>query len=107
MLCGNNFLDLTSPITLERGVSLGPGVIIMTHNRYNKNPFLESRLAHTCGKKEVLIKEGSGIKAGAIVTMGVTIGKNVVVGAGAVVNRDIPNNSFAVGMPARVIKEIK
>lgn len=104
---GNNFLDLSAHITLEKGVSLGPGVTIMTHNRYNYNPFLEERLAHTCGKKDVLIKEGTGIKAGALITMGVTIGKNSVVAGGAVVNRDIPDSCFVGGVPAKLIKAIK
>lgn len=35
---------------------------------------------------------------------GVKIGKGVVVGANAVVNKDIPDNCVAVGIPARVIK---
>lgn len=39
-------------------------------------------------------------------TWGVTIGKNSIIGAGAVVNKDIPANSIAVGVPARVIKRI-
>ena len=103
---GNCFLDLTAHITLEEGVSLGPGVIIMTHNRYNHNAFLEEKLAHTCGRKDVLIKRGAGIKAGALIVMGVTIGENVVVAGNAVVNRDVPDNCFVAGVPARVIKEI-
>lgn len=107
LLNGNNYLDLSAPITLERGVSLGPGVIIMTHNRYNHNPFLEERLGHTCGVKEVLIKEGAGIKAGALIVHGITIGRNAVVGGNAVVNRDVPDNCFVAGVPARLVKEIK
>ena len=104
---GNNYLDLTSKITLKKGVSLGPGVTINTHNRYNYNPFLEERLSHTCGQKGVLIKEGAGIKAHALITMGVTVGKNAVVAGGSVVNRDVPDNVFVAGIPARVIKEIE
>ena len=107
LLNGNNYLDLTAKITLEKGVSLGPGVTIMTHNRYNFNLFLEDRLAHTCGKKDVLIKEGSGIKAGALITMGVTIGRNAVVAGGAVVNRDVSDNTFVAGVPVRLVKELK
>lgn len=103
---GNTYLDLTSPLTLEAGVSLGPGSIVMTHNRYNFNPFLETHLAHTCGRKGVLIKKGSGIKAGARIVMGVTIGENAVVAAGAVVNRDVADNTFVAGVPARLIKTI-
>jgi acetyltransferase-like isoleucine patch superfamily enzyme len=70
VLNGNIYLDLTSKITLKKGVSLGPGVIIMSHNPYNRNSLLEDRLQHTCGVKSVLIKEGAGIKANALVTMG-------------------------------------
>lgn len=104
---GNNYLDLTGRITLEKGVSLGPGVIVMTHNRYNYNAFLEERLAHTCGIKDVLIKEGAGIKAGALIIHGITIGRNAVVAGNAVVNRDVQDNCFVAGVPARLVKEIK
>ena len=103
---GNTYLDLTARITLEQGVSLGPGTIIMTHNRYNFNPFLEEHLAHTCGRKDVLIKRGSGIKAGAVIVMGITVGENAVVAGGAVVNRDVADNTFVGGVPARLIKSI-
>lgn len=41
--------------------------------------------------------------AGAKVLGPVTIGDNCVVGANSVVNRDIPSNSVAAGLPARVI----
>lgn len=34
---------------------------------------------------------------------GVTIGDNVIIGAGAIVTKDIPSNSIAVGVPARVV----
>lgn len=39
-----------------------------------------------------------------IILPGVIIGNNVIIGAGAVVAKDIPDNSVAVGVPARVIK---
>ncbi len=107
VLNGNNFIDVSARVTMEEGVSLGPGVIIMSHNSYNGNEFLKDRLSHTCGCKDVLIKKGAGIKAGAVVAMGVTIGENAVIGGQAIVNRDIPANSFAVGTPAKVTNEIK
>lgn len=36
----------------------------------------------------------------------VTIGKNVIVGAGAVVTKDVPDNSLVVGIPGKIIKEL-
>ena len=46
------------------------------------------------------------IGAGAVIMPGVTIGDNSVIGAGSVVTRDIPSNSFAAGVPCKVIREI-
>ena len=37
---------------------------------------------------------------------GVTIGRGCVIGAGSVVTRDIPPDSFAAGVPCRVIRPI-
>ena len=44
--------------------------------------------------------------AGVIVLPGVTIGDNTVVGAGSVVNKDLPANVVAVGVPCRVLRPI-
>jgi acetyltransferase-like isoleucine patch superfamily enzyme len=37
---------------------------------------------------------------------GVTIGNRVIIGTGSIVTKDIPDNSVAVGIPARVIKTV-
>lgn len=42
----------------------------------------------------------------AVILPGVTIGPNAIVGAGAVVARDVPENSVVVGSPARVVAKL-
>lgn len=52
------------------------------------------------------IKVGDYVYIGnnVLIMPGVTIGNKVIIGAGAVVTRDIPDNSVVVGVPAKVIK---
>ena len=52
----------------------------------------------------VRIEDGAFIGINAIVLPGLTIGRNAVVGAGAVVTRDVPAHSVAVGNPAHIIR---
>ena len=52
----------------------------------------------------ITVEDNVYIGVRAIVMPGVTIGRNSVIGAGSIVTRDIPPNSVAVGIPARVIK---
>lgn len=54
--------------------------------------------------KPIVVGNDVYIGNNVIILPGVTIGNNVVIGAGAVVSKDIPDNSVAVGVPARVIK---
>ena len=51
---------------------------------------------------------GRNVWVGANVSIlpGVTIGDNAVVGAGAVVTKDVPENTIVGGVPARVIRHI-
>ena len=46
---------------------------------------------------------GAGVK----VLDGVIVGRDAIVGAGAVVAKDVPPFSIAVGVPAKVIKKRK
>ena len=46
------------------------------------------------------------IGSGANILPGVSIGDNSIIGAGSVVIKDIPANSVAVGIPAKVIKNL-
>ena len=54
------------------------------------------------------ITVGSNVFIGvsAVIMPGVTIGDNCIIGAGSIVTKDIPSNSIAVGVPAKVIKSV-
>jgi bifunctional UDP-N-acetylglucosamine pyrophosphorylase/glucosamine-1-phosphate N-acetyltransferase len=53
------------------------------------------------------IGEGAFIGSDTMLVAPVKIGAGAKTGAGAVVTKDIPPNSLAVGVPARVIRELK
>lgn len=55
--------------------------------------------------KPIVIEDDVWIAAGCHILSGVTIGKGSVIGAGSVVTSDIPPNSIAVGVPAKVVKK--
>lgn len=57
--------------------------------------------------KPIRIEDEVWIGGGAILLPGVTVGKGSVVGAGAVVTKDIPPCTVAVGNPARVIRTLE
>lgn len=91
-------------ITLGRNVYITDGVKFITHDGSTLifrqyTPDLEIT-------KPIVVGNDVFIGNNVIVLPGVTIGDNVVIGAGAVVSRDIPSNSLAVGVPARRIKSV-
>jgi len=55
----------------------------------------------------VRLESHSGIGTGSILLPGVTVHQGAYVGAGAVVTRDVPAYTLAVGVPARVVKHLK
>ena len=54
----------------------------------------------------MIIGNNVWIGSGANILPGVSIGDNSIIGAGSVVIKDIPANSVAVGIPAKVIKNL-
>jgi acetyltransferase-like isoleucine patch superfamily enzyme len=54
----------------------------------------------------IRIEENCWIGAGAIILDGVTVGRGACIGAGAVVTKSVPPHSLAVGVPARVIRDL-
>ena len=88
------------------GVEIGDNVLIAPDVRIvTVDHDLQDRMnLYRFGK--VTVKENAWICIGAIVCPGVTIGKNAVVAAGAVVTKDVPDNTMVGGNPARMIKTL-
>ncbi|WP_413670683.1 DapH/DapD/GlmU-related protein [Mucilaginibacter sp. Mucisp86] len=95
-----SFLDMGG-ITLEDHVLIGPKVNLITEN-HPLDP--TDRRGMLC--KPILIKRNAWIGAGATILPGVIIGENAVVAAGAVVSKDVADNTVVGGVPAKVIRTI-
>ena len=99
-------------VTIGNNNNFGPNVTIVTP----MHPMIaEERRGMICSDgverflcyaKPVTIGNDCWFGANVVVCPGVTIGDNCVIGAGSVVTRDIPSNSFAAGVPAKVIRMI-
>ena len=106
MKVGKNFgrlngviLDPSHCWLLEIGddVTIAPRVHILCHDASTKRFLGYTKIGR--------VKIGNNVFIGAesVVLPNVTIGNNVVIGANSTVTHDIPDNSVAVGSPARVI----
>lgn len=89
-------------ITLGSNVHITDGVRFLTHD--GGTLLFRHRVPDLEITKPICVGDNVYIGNNVILLPGVTIGNNVIIGAGAVVSRSIPDNSLAVGVPARVIK---
>ena len=88
-------------IFIDDDALVGHGVVIATLD-HDMDP--EKR--HALHPAPVHIGKKVWIGANATITSGVTIGDNAVVAAGAVVTKDVPNDTIVGGVPAKPIKKI-
>lgn len=58
-------------------------------------------------KGKVVLKNNCRIGTHSVVMPGITVGRNSIIGAFSFVNKDIPDNVIAFGIPAKVIRKIK
>lgn len=99
---GLTALDVAT-ITIGVHCQFGPNVQLLTPiHPLEPTP----RRAGLESADPIVIGDNVWLGGGVIVCPGVTIGDDCVIGAGAVVTRDIPARSLAVGSPARVIRTL-
>ncbi|MGN6295201.1 MAG: sugar O-acetyltransferase [Ginsengibacter sp.] len=95
------FLDLGG-ITIEDNVLIAPKVNLLSEG----HPLApENRQSLVPGP--IHIKKNAWIGANATILPGVTIGENAIVAAGAVVSKDVSDNTVVGGIPAKIIKGIQ
>lgn len=90
-----SYINALNGVVIEDNVQIGSHCSI----------YSISTIDNTSGK--IYLKNNCRIGSHTTILPGVTIGKNSVVGAHSLVNKDIPDNVIAYGVPAKVIKKLK
>jgi acetyltransferase-like isoleucine patch superfamily enzyme len=105
----NVFLGPYTVIYGHGGVTIGKDSLIAMHCRIlSSNHTIPDRNSRIRSKPDILLPTTIGedvwLGAGATILGGVTVGDGCVVGAGAIVTKDLPPYSVAVGVPAKVVR---
>lgn len=100
----NCCFDVTSPIILEKNITLGMHVSILTHFDAGHSYIAADYPKTFAG---VQIDEGAYVGASTLLLPGVHIGKGALIAAGSVVTTSIPAGMMAAGVPAKVLKPIQ
>lgn len=85
-------------INAKHGVTIEPEVQIGSHCSIYSVSTIDDKAA------PVVLKRNCRIGSHSTVMPGVTIGENAIIGAHSFVNRDIPDNCVAFGVPAKVVR---
>ena len=88
-------------ISIGGGTLIGHNVVLTTLNRG-----ISPDERHDLFPAPIHIGKNVWIGSNATVLPGVTIGDNAVIAAGAVVTKDVPENTVAAGVPAKVIRTL-
>ncbi|BAY82971.1 hexapeptide repeat-containing transferase [Calothrix parasitica NIES-267] len=130
----NSFIYLGNGVCLDRGVDIrtagpdcwieigdnsylgpyvcmaGPGHIKIGNNcliASHSGVYANNHRDYGLSREGIEIEDNCWIGSGVRILDGVTIGRGSVIGAGSVVSKNIPRDSIAVGVPAKVIKRSK
>jgi len=101
-------IGVINSVIIGNNVLIASKVFISDHNHgdFEKDPELDlppSKRKLTSAATRIC--DDVWIGEGVMILPGVTIGKSSIIGAGAIVTKNIPEYSIAVGNPARVVKQ--
>lgn len=90
-----SYINALNGVVIEDNVQIGSHCSI----------YSISTIDNTSGK--IFLKNNCRIGSHTTILPGVSIGKNSIIGAHSLVNKDIPDNVVAYGVPAKVIKKLE
>jgi len=103
LISGSLHCDIGAPLQIGSRVRIGHDVSLLT-------------VDHRVGPEEmrsgdrkfgaIEIGDGAWLASRVVVLPGIRIGAGAIVAAASVVTRDIPANTLAVGVPARVVRDL-
>jgi serine O-acetyltransferase len=85
-------------------IVIGANVVIGDYCKIFNGVTLGNKNTEIPDSKQPTLEDNVVISTGVKILGGITIGSNSIVGANSVVLKNIPTNSIAVGIPARVVK---
>ena len=96
---------IIGPVTIGSHVNLAQGITVtaLNHNFEDTDKRIDEQGIST---KAVTIEDDVWVGANAVILPGVTIGRHSVVAAGAVVTKDVPENTVVGDVPAKIIKQL-
>jgi acetyltransferase-like isoleucine patch superfamily enzyme len=107
----NSYLGENCLIRGQGGVRIGDSVLLAPRVQVlavdhlfadSDRPVIQQGIS----AKGIVVQDGAWVGAGATLLDGVEVGSGAVIGAGAVVTRDVPARTLAIGTPAQVVRTL-
>jgi len=100
----NTYINGNGEVEIGKDTMFGPNVVLISGDHVFDDVNVPIRL-QGIARDKITIGHDVWVGANVCVMSGVTIGEGTIVGSGAVVTKDIPPYSIAVGVPAKVLRK--